>query len=69
MEYAAASEDALTNPGVVQEEQQRLVERNRLWYTAYLGGMFANAFLGTNALFRLLDYINTHETVHGTGRN
>ncbi len=70
IEYAAAAEDAFANPGgVSQDELQRLVERNRLWYTAYLGGMFANAFLGTNALFRLLEYINTHETVHGIGRN
>ncbi len=69
IEYAAAAEDASSNPGVQPDELKRLVERNRLWYTAYLGGMFANAFLGTNALFRLLEYINTHETVHGIGRN
>lgn len=67
MEYALAANDAVSG-GAAGEEVERLVEQNGLWYTAYLGSLFANFFLAANALINLSDYLDMHETVNGIGR-
>jgi hypothetical protein len=68
MEYGVAASEAINNGSISFEERSRLVDANRMWYTAYLGGLSINFFLGANALYRLIEYMNTYESVNLTGR-
>jgi hypothetical protein len=68
MEYGVAASEAINNGSISFEERSRLVDANRMWYTAYLGGLSINFVLGANALYRLIEYMNTYESVNLTGR-
>ncbi|ADK81046.1 PEGA domain-containing protein [Sediminispirochaeta smaragdinae] len=68
-DYGIAANQAAESGSADQSEIDRLADKNRLWYTAYMGGLFLNVILGTNAIFSLADYIEMHESVYNVGRN
>ncbi len=64
-EYAYAYNDSLAESGVDYEEKVALRDSSRLWYTAYLGGLFLNGVFLIDSIIGMTHYIRAAE---GDGR-
>ncbi|MFO7849867.1 MAG: PEGA domain-containing protein [Spirochaetia bacterium] len=60
-EYAYAYNEAVTNGQVEGDEMGRLNDLSRVWYTAYLGGLFLNGVFLIDSVIHMSKYIRAAE--------